>query len=339
MSRIDELKKQYPELNVSFLDIFKNLDTTKTYKYVPLFCKLFAKRLNLQNNNLSEKLSDVRLRYESSLINRGISTIDLTDNELFTYSIFVEYFPTEMFSTLKEFMYYMEKHQIENNDVTSYSSIDEIRSVITLASMKELTKELEGQVIKEFEDEIWVAVRPLTFEASAKYGTGTRWCTTYQAEKNYFERYWRGGILCYFINKKTGYKFAGYRSLPDREMSFWNSSDNRVDYLDLEIEDYMFTKIRKIFSSEFTNKNLSSDEIQDLVHKECIEAYEHLKKEVDYEPVPVQVPLEQLFEDIPNEPNAALREAAERYNEMRNVTMTAAPIYEQSEARIVPIRG
>lgn len=333
MSRIDELKKQYPELNVSILDIIVNLDTSKSYKYTPLLCKLIAKRLNLKNNSVGENYSDVKLRYESSLINRGVSIINLTDNELYVYNMMMEYFPSEIFSTIKEFMYFMDKNQIENNDVTSYSTIDEIRGAITLASMKELTKELEGQVIKEYEDDVWVAVRPLTFQSSAKYGTGTRWCTTYQAEKNYFERYWRGGILCYFINKKTGYKFAGYRSLPDREMSFWNAADNRVDYLDLEIDDYMFQNIRKIFSSEFTNKNLSSDEIQDLVHRECIEAYE--KKEVLVEQDIPQ--LEQLVVNEPQpieEPNQALMDAARRYR-----TMTAVPRFDEPDAPVMQIRG
>jgi len=335
MSRIDEIKKQYPELNVSFLDIITNLDTSKTYKYTPLFCKLFAKRLNLKHNSVGENFNDVKLRYESSLINRGISTINLTDNQLYVYNILTEYFPSEIFFTMKEFMHFMEKNQIENNDVTSYSSIDEMRSAITLASIKELTKELESQVIKEYEDETWVAVRPLTFDASAKYGTGTRWCTTYQAEKNYFERYWRGGILCYFINKKNGYKFAGYRSLPDREMSFWNSSDVRVDYLDLEINDYMFTNIRKIFSSEYTNKNLSSDEIQEQVHKECIDQYGKVES--------IGVLMEQqqpVEEDIMEEPNETLRNAAQRYNELRNVSMTAVPRYvDNIEAPVVEMRG
>jgi hypothetical protein len=168
----------------------------------------------------------------------------------------------------------MDKGQIENTDVSSYKDIESIRGAITLASMKELTKDLEGQVIKEFEDEKWVILRPLTFSASAKYGSSTRWCTTYQREKQHFERYWRQGILCYFINKKTGYKFAGFKSLQDREMTFWNADDSRIDYLDVEIENYMFSIVKKIFSSVQSNKNLSSDEIQEQVHKECISDYE-----------------------------------------------------------------
>jgi hypothetical protein len=327
MSRIDEIKKQYPELNVSFLDIITNLDTSKTYKYTPLFCKLLAKRLNLKHNSAGENFNDVKLRYESSLINRGISTINLTDNQLYVYNILTEYFPSEIFFTIKEFMYFMEKNQIENNDVTSYSSIDEMRSAITLASIKELTKELESQVIKEYEDETWVAVRPLTFDASAKYGAGTRWCTTYQREKNYFERYWRQGILVYFINKKTGYKFAGFKSLQDKEMSFWNADDSRIDYLEIEIENYMFSIVKNIFSSKSTNKNLCSDEIQEQVHKECIESYEKMRVEYISEPDET-IPLDEQamvaeIERAPDEPNQALREAAQRYVR----TMTAVPVF------------
>ena len=38
MSRLDELKKQYPELNVTMFDMMNKLDTSKSYKYLPLFC-------------------------------------------------------------------------------------------------------------------------------------------------------------------------------------------------------------------------------------------------------------------------------------------------------------
>jgi hypothetical protein len=201
-------------------------------------------------------------------------------------------------------MEYMDKGQIENTDVTSYKDIESIRGAITLASMKELTKDLEGQVIKEFEDERWVILRPLTFSASAKYGSSTRWCTTYQREKNYFEKYWRKGILVYFINKKTGYKFAGYKGLSgDDEFSFWNSEDNRVDYLDVDADDYLFPIVRRIFKSTSTNKNLCSNEIQEQVHKECIEAYEKMRIEF------VNGPDETIpLDEQPEQPDSDLRD-------------------------------
>jgi hypothetical protein len=198
--------------------------------------------------------------------------------------------------------------------------------------MKELTKDLEGQVIKEFEDEKWVILRPLTFSASAKYGSSTRWCTTYQKEKNYFEKYWRKGILVYFINKKTGYKFAGYKGLSgDDEFSFWNSEDNRVDYLDVDADDYLFPIVRRIFKSESTNKNLSSDEIQEQVHKECIESYEKIRVEFVQEDITQPVLTELETDNASRELSRLLGEMLSETNELENQTRNIRPEVSYSE--------
>lgn len=301
MSRLDELKKQYPELNMTVFDMMKRLDTSKTYKYLPLMCKIFGSRFSVKNHFHKDELSKGMLEIQANLITKGISTDELTDNQLFYLLNYIsEYFNSDTFQTLNQFMSLMEKGLIDNKDVTSYKNIDDIRGALTLASMKELTKELEGQIIREFEDEKWLILRPLTFSASAKYGASTRWCTTYQREKNYFEKYWRNGILVYFINKQTGYKFAGYKGLHnDSEFSFWNAEDNRVDYLDVDADDYLFPIVRKIFKSNATNKNLCSDEIQEQVHDECIKYYEKYNIDVVREvgidePSPMEQPEEPM---------------------------------------------
>jgi len=281
MSRLDELKKQYPELNITIFDVMSRLDTSKTYKYVPLLCKIFGKRFNVKDlwhkDDYLNGISDL----QASLINKGISTDNLTDNQMYYMANYLcDHFTSDTYNTLKDFMEFMDRGLIDNKDVTSYKDIDDLRGAITLASMKEYTKDLEGQVVKEYEDENWLAVRPLTFSSSVKYGASTRWCTTYVREKQYFEKYWRKGILVYFINKKSGYKFAGFKGLNgDSEFSFWNAEDNRIDYLDVNADDYLFPIVRRIFKSEQTNKNLSSNEIQEQVHKECIESYEKMRVE------------------------------------------------------------
>ena len=272
MSRIDELKKQFPELNMTMFDLFKRIDTSSSYKYFPLLCKVFGKRFNIldQYENNKVKKDIAKLEIHENLLSRGISTDGLTENELYYLHYSTDYFNNDNFFTVKDFIRYMEKNQIENKDVTSYSTIDDLRSAVTLAGMKELTKELEGQVIKEYEDDKWLVFRPLTFQASAKYGASTRWCTTYQKEKQYFEKYWQNGILVYFINKLTGYKFAGYKSLNgENELSFWNAEDSRVDYLYVEADDYLFPIVRRILGSDKTNKQLCSDDIVNQVKKEC----------------------------------------------------------------------
>jgi len=275
MSRLNELKKQYPELNISIFDMMTRMDISKSYKYLPLMCKIFGKRFNTKQLWAKEDHLESILLNQSNLISRGISTDGLTDNQVYVINTFLDHYNSDTFTTITEFMEYMDNGQIENTDVTSYKDIDDIRGAVTLAVMKELQKGLEGQVIKEFEDDKWVIVRPLTFSASIKYGASTRWCTTYQREKQYFEKYWRKGILVYFINKQTGYKFAGYKGIyDDNEMSFWNAEDSRVDYLYVDADDYLFPIVKKIFKSEQSNKNLCSDEIQKQVFDECIEQYE-----------------------------------------------------------------
>jgi hypothetical protein len=272
MSRIDELKKQFPELNMTMFDLFKRIDTSSSYKYFPLLCKVFGKRFNMldQYENNKVKKDIAKLEIHENLLSRGFATDGLTENELYYLHYITDYFNNDNYFTVKDFMRYMEKNQIENKDVTSYSTIDDLRAAITLASIKELTKELEGQVVKEYEDDKWLVVRPLTFQSSSKYGATTRWCTTYQKEKQYFEKYWQYGILVYFINKVTGYKFAGYKSLRDGdELSFWNAEDRRIDYLDVDADDYLFPIVRRILSSNKTNKELCSTEIQNQVMSEC----------------------------------------------------------------------
>ena len=324
MSRLDELKKQYPELNVSVFDMMTRLDTSKTYKYLPLMCKIFGQKFNPKKFWLNkEDYSSGMLEIQSMMMNKGISTDGLNDGQMYYMVHYVaEHFSTDTYNTLKEFMDYMDKGQIENKDVSEYKNINDIRGAVTLASMKELTKDLEGQVVKEFEDEKWVAVRPLTFSASSKYGASTRWCTTYQREKQYFEKYWRRGILVYFINKETGYKFAGYKGLDgDSEFSFWNAEDSRVDYLDVNADDYLFPIVRKIFKSEYTNKNLCSNEIQEQVHTECLAAYEQ-KMRIEFVQEP---PIEQSTETTEELP---IRETLNEGN-LRNAVLDTVQEYSE----------
>ena len=299
MSRLDELKKQYPELNVTLFDMMTRFDTSKSYKYLPLLCKIFGQRLNPKKLWHKDDYAQAILDTQTSLINKGISTDGLTENQMYYIAhYFSEHFSSETYQTLREFMDYMEKGHVENKDITSYKDIDDVRGAVTLASIKEFTKGLESQIIKEFEDEKWIAVRPLTFSASAKYGASTRWCTTYQKEKNYFEKYWRKGILVYFINKQTGYKFAGFKGLDgDNEFSFWNSEDSRIDYLDVNADDYLFPIVRRIFKSEMTNKNLSSNEIQEQVHNECISSYEKMRIEYVSEPDRMEQPVRANYDN------------------------------------------
>lgn len=272
MSRLDELKKQYPELTMSMFDIISRIDTSKTYKYTPLLCKLLGEKFNLNKEAGSYK-EKAKIEFLEQFKSYGIDISNLSNNQLLTLRRLTDHFDSGFFPIIKEFIQLMDDNKIENKDVTSYSNVDDLRSAITLSSLKQYEKELESQVIREFEDDTWLIIRPLTFSASAKYGSSTRWCTTYN-EKYYFERYWRQGILAYIINKKTGYKVAGYKQFDTYEeefVTFWSAEDKKLDFFLTNIDDYLFPVIKKLFSSKDTNKNLCTDEMQEQVYKECVE--------------------------------------------------------------------
>jgi hypothetical protein len=272
MSRLDTIKEQFPELNISFIDIFAKLDNTKSYKYLPILCKLFGKRFTIKNySNSSSDRIQYMVDLSGHLSSFGIDSSDLTCNEIITMSSLVEHFNSYDLDIFQEFRNYMEQGLLDNKDVTSYQTIGDISHAVSLASMKAIEKEMEGQVHVEYEDDQWLILRPLTFAASSKYGAGTKWCTTYKKEKSYFERYWRNGALIYFNNKKTGYKFASFKGIyNDREFSFWTASDHRTEFLNLDLEDYMLPVVKKIFKTEKTNKDLCSDKIISQVELECL---------------------------------------------------------------------
>jgi hypothetical protein len=270
MSKITEIKKQYPELNISIIDLFSKMDSTKTNKYLPLMCKLLSSRFQVSKlwHKRDEESEMNHIKERLDLM--GLNTIGMSNNEIYAHYCLSDHFNNEDMRLLSSFQKYNERGLIPNNDVTSYQNFEQIMSSVGLASLKEDEKELKSQIIREHEDETWLALRPLTFGASSRYGAATKWCTTYQNDKQYFERYWKRGILVYFINRITGLKFAVFKSLDgDRELSFWNATDQRVDFLELDIDDYMFPIIKQILKSEETNRDLSSTKIRTQVRNEC----------------------------------------------------------------------
>jgi hypothetical protein len=62
--------------------------------------------------------------------------------------------------------------------------------------------------------------------------------------------------------------------LDDGEMSFWNVQDNRIDYIDIEIEDYMFSVVKNIFKSKKVNSEYLDIEMRYKVCEECSVIYD-----------------------------------------------------------------
>jgi hypothetical protein len=267
MTKVESLKVQYPHLNISFLDLAKKLDSTKSHKYTPVICKILNDRfsiIGLTDNKQWAEENKLKLK------ERGIDLSDLSDSSIFVFSLIMDTISSDYFDTINDFIFYGEKGLLDKKDVLTYKNIEEIKNDISLASMKFEEKDYANQIYKEFENETWLALRPLTFESSAKYGAATKWCTTYRHDKSYFAKYWNRGVLVYFINKKTGYKFAGFKELKRaHELSFWNSIDTRIDSMELECDFYLYEIIKNIFKSTKSNSEFCNFELQLKVQKEC----------------------------------------------------------------------
>ena len=97
---------------------------------------------------------------------------------------------------------------LKNKDIYNYKDIEELQATIQASTGKEFERNIKQNEVKVIvnNDNVLV-IEPLTVEASKKYGAGTKWCTAGE-NNNPFQKYFDMFTLVYFIDKKTGEKFA-----------------------------------------------------------------------------------------------------------------------------------
>lgn len=192
MSRLDRLKEQHPELNMSVMDVIAKLDPTNTYKYTEFLVKKFKEFYD---------------EYDDWVIGLGMEMMGVENME-----------------SLNEFEIHAKANRITNPDISQYKGFREIGNAVKEAEEKIKLKELEKQVIKLFDDDEWSVVIPLSYEASRIYGANTKWCTT---QERYWEDYYKTYKLIYIQNKKTNEKYAVSRHWEDnKKVQAWMSNDD-----------------------------------------------------------------------------------------------------------------
>lgn len=284
MSRLIELKKQHPWENLSLVEMCENLNPcpTKT-KYTELVFLL-----------LKEKF-DVRLsEYEKRKTDKPKTLFNFLLREFF----WVSEQQSDMF---KSFVEYSEQKLI-NTDLTRIKSFDDLINLVSLAELKVSDKEMSNQVIKEIDNEDWLVVVPLTYEASLKYGSQTKWCTASRSNPHTFFSYGNRGVLIYCINKKDGNKTAIYlesdvselygknkngevrffpteieeRVFRPSYMSIWNAKDDRIDSWDANLTPEIFEVVKKYRSERLTIAELFG--VEEFMMRRSVEETE--KQEV-----------------------------------------------------------
>lgn len=257
MSRTKELKTN-PEFNINLFELFSLFSPNKKTKYTETLLRVMKKTPNLDEH--CEEIKDFLMK-EFNIPLSDVENIPKL-HLVFFHRLIDGMFNSSDLKTFQKFCEYNERGLIKQNDVSTYQFFDDINNAVSMAEIIVEGKDLEKQVKLVYEDDEWLFVRPLTFNASKKYGANTKWCTTTESNPEYFTKYASRGVLIYCLNKKTGYKVASFRSLDksDPEFSWWNQKDTRIDSLQSEIPDELLKVIRVVSMEKAkTNRFLLSD--------------------------------------------------------------------------------
>ncbi len=335
MSRIKQIKTS-PENNINLFKLFSFLVPDNKDKYTETLLRIVKKTPGIDNH-----LKEIKERLYSEFEISPNSLDELETFELLFFYRILDMFNISDLKSFKKFCELNERGLIKQNDLSRYSSFDDILNSLSIAEMISDHKELEKQVKIVFEDDEWLLIRPLTYLSSKKYGSNTKWCTTTENNPEYFLKYSKKGVLIYCINKKTGYKVASFYSLDknDPEFSFWNQKDSRIDSLDTELTD----ELRKIIYNESkgkgskTNRFLLSDD-ERIKEDEYMKRYEYGVKDL-VEPIMEQP--EPRIDYIRRAAERAAEELAQPEDEVVSenyfLTRTESPLYYSGSTENVPI--
>ena len=308
MSRIKDLKEKYPETALSMADIMQLIDPTEQNKYLGMLGNIFHSRVK-DRTGTEANLKELRMFLQTYLPPAVVDTIP--DNQVWMTYVMIDYMGgSSDLQTISKFIEMNERGVIENKDVQTYRTLDDLQHAIAAAELKVMDKEMATQIHRIFEDDEWLVIRPLTFESSCKYGAGTKWCTTAASEPQHFFRYWDRGALIYIINKQTSFKVAAQKYHDENDRStLWNAADREINWADVDVPLNIFIAVKDEIYKKNTNRSLCSQEIIDRVEEVCLG-----KKKPQY--ITADMPTERfrIWADEPN--NVRLDEAL--LNALRN---------------------
>lgn len=199
MARIDDIRKQNPQLDISLIDIIASADPTSTYKYLPFLIKVVKSKIS----------SDVASFIAESL------------------------FSKERLETLNRFEEHATAKRITNTDITSYRDFDQVFTEVKKGDEIVRLKELEKQTVKIYDANGWMVLIPLTYEASKTYGTNTKWCVT---QKTHWDTYQWKYKLVFIIDKNNNKKYAISKNYDDhKDIKAWLADDSETSPLALPL--------------------------------------------------------------------------------------------------------
>lgn len=201
MSKVDELRLQFPKIRKSTFDKFVDGDRTNTKKYLKFMLKTWNNPIRSYSIGNSDDLV--------KLVN--------------------------MFDDLLPYIKNKDIYSREYEDIGHFTNVIDI--AIEEKNEKTFVREEHVNVIYECDN--YILLEPKTHRGSLKYGANTKWCTASIKDESTFLRYNQGGFLAYLISKnkdKSGEfeKVAFYSAKNDdpfaHSMDIYNTVDKRITY-------------------------------------------------------------------------------------------------------------
>ena len=170
----------------------------------------------------------------------------------------------DMVDLIKEFDRF--QSALPEKDINKYNNFtlaDAIKTHKEKSKSQQKKADVSGAE-KIYEDSNILIVKPLTYEASCKYGAGTRWCTTMANEPKYFNQYGKGADqgLYYIILKKFDrnnkfYKIAIHKT--NGGVVWYDSTDERMSDREKEVFSLGAPKVIETIRNHFNEGRKSRE--------------------------------------------------------------------------------
>ena len=232
MAKIKDIKSDNPDYAINLIDILATKDPSKTNKYLPF------------------------------MVSQTKDWLDWFKEELEKNTF------KEMFDIVSEFDELSERNLLENKDIYSYESNQDIVDEIKLAREKVTRSEVKKkETVILHEDEKWLLLQPLTDRSSNLYGKSTKWCVSADDHnfKKYFKDYTKDGVLLFLIDKSVKEKDTRNPENIHAKLAFHKYNKNKGDNKDLTIWDVKDTQL-KVGDMMKVYQNVPGD-IMNLINK------------------------------------------------------------------------
>ena len=187
----------------------------------------------------------------------------------------------DIIELVKEFDRFQQSLDVK--DINRYD-LDGLK--IAIESHKETSKSQLKKVDtsgakKLFEDKNILIIKPLTYEASCKYGAGTRWCTTMAGTPSYFESHTKEDQGLYYIilknfNRDNKFYKIAIHMTPNVE-TWYDSTDEKMSDREKEVFSLGAPKVIETIREDFTE---SQKERGKLFFKKLFDFYNYKFEDV-----------------------------------------------------------